>query len=149
MTESAPRALRLEPSVRRILEAPNFAHLATVLPDGSPHSVPVWFALDDGRILFYTQSGSQKARNIERDPRIAMSVLDVRNPYRQAWLRGRVVGRRDDDGLWEVVDRMSMQYLGEPFPWRSSSAVLYSVEIDRAGFYGQPFDDVDSTDGGA
>jgi PPOX class probable F420-dependent enzyme len=129
----------VDEDVRRILEGPNFAHIATVLPDGAPHSVPIWILFEDGQIVFFTQTGSRKAGNIERDPRIAMSVLDAENPYRQAWLRGRVIDRREDEGIWESIDRMSQKYLGKPFPWRSENSVLYTVEIEHSGFYGLPF----------
>jgi PPOX class probable F420-dependent enzyme len=129
----------VDDEVRRILEGPNFAHIATVLPDGGPHSVPIWILFEDERIVFFTQTGTRKARNIEREPRIAMSVLDAENPYRQAWLRGRVVGRRDDPGIWDAIDRMAAKYTGKAFPWRPETTVLYTVEVDRAGFYGLPF----------
>ena len=128
----------MDADARRILEGPNFAHVATVLPDGAPHSVPVWIHFDGERISFFTQTGSRKARNIERDPRVALSLLDAENPYREAWVRGRVVERRDDEGLWETIDAMSVRYLGKPFPWRSPGSVLYTVEIERSGFYGLP-----------
>jgi nitroimidazol reductase NimA-like FMN-containing flavoprotein (pyridoxamine 5'-phosphate oxidase superfamily) len=101
--------------------------------------VPVWIHFDGERISFFTQTGSRKARNIERDPRVALSLLDAENPYREAWVRGRVVERRDDEGIWETIDAMSVQYLGKPFPWRSPDSVLYTVEIERSGFYGLPF----------
>jgi PPOX class probable F420-dependent enzyme len=131
----------MDEDVRRILEeGPNVAHIATVLPDGGPHSVPVWFILEDvGRIAFFTQKGTRKERNIERDPRVAFSILDATNPYRQVWLRGRVVDRREDDGIWETIDRMSVKYIDKAFPWRSPDSVLYTVEIERSGFYGLPF----------
>jgi hypothetical protein len=67
-------------------------------------------------------------------------VLDRENPYRQAWLRGSVVDRKEGEGVWETIDRMSVKYTGEPFPWRSDSTVLYTVEIERSGFYGLPFE---------
>lgn len=119
--------------VRGILEGANFAHIATVRPDGSPHSVPVWIGMEDDRIVFFTQTGSRKARNLERDPRVALSVLDRRNPYRSAWVVGRVVERRDDERIWETIDRLSRAYIGEPFPVRPPTSVLYSVEIERSG----------------
>ena len=74
--------------VRELFEARNFAHLATTLPDGSPHSVPVWMRVEDGKLLFFTQTQSRKARNLQRDPRVAISITDERNPYRSAWVRG-------------------------------------------------------------
>ena len=77
--------------VRALLEAPNFAHLATVQPDGSPHSVPVWVRLEGDRIAFFTQPGSRKAQNLARDPRVALSLTDLENPYLSAWARGQVV----------------------------------------------------------
>jgi PPOX class probable F420-dependent enzyme len=134
----------VDEDVRRILEGPNVAHIATVLPDGAPHSVPIWILFEDERIVFFTQKGTRKEKNIEHDPRVAVSVLDSKNPYRQAWLRGRVVDRREDEGIWDAIDRMSEKYIGEAFPWRSPDSVLYTVEIERSGFYGLPFDPPDS-----
>jgi PPOX class probable F420-dependent enzyme len=66
----------MKPEIRSLLERPNVAHLATLLPDGSPHSVPLWVRLEGGRVAFFTQPGSRKARNLERDPRVAISVVD-------------------------------------------------------------------------
>jgi PPOX class probable F420-dependent enzyme len=71
----------LPDDVRGLLEAPNFAHLATVLPDGSPHSVPIWVRLEADRIAFFTQPGSRKAQNLAGDPRVALSLTDIENPY--------------------------------------------------------------------
>jgi PPOX class probable F420-dependent enzyme len=129
----------VDEDARRILAGPNFAHIATVLPDGAPHSVPIWILFEDERIVFFTQTGTRKARNIEGDARVALSLLDAENPYRQAWVRGRVVDRRDDEGIWESIDRMAVKYTGKPFPWRSEDSVLYTVEVERSGFYGLPF----------
>ena len=130
----------IDDDVRRILEeGPNVAHIATVLPDGAPHSVPIWFIFESGRIAFFTQTGTRKARNIERDPRVAFSILDAANPYRQAWLRGKAVERRDDEAIWETIDRMAVKYIGKAFPWRPPTSVLYTVEIERSGFYALPF----------
>ena len=56
--------------VRPLLEGRNFAHVATLLPDGSPHSVPVWVGVENDRVVFFTQEGSRKARNVEQDPRV-------------------------------------------------------------------------------
>lgn len=129
----------MDDDVRKILEGANFAHIATTLPDGSPHSVPIWILLEGDRVVFFTQTGSRKAKNIERDGRVAMSVLDKEQPYRSAWLRGRIVDKREDEGIWESIDRMSERYIGEAFPWRSPSSVLYTVEVEKSGFYGLPF----------
>ncbi len=123
--------------VRALLEAPNFAHLATALPDGSPHSVPIWIRLEGERVAFFTQEGSRKARNLERDPRVALSLTDFENPYLSAWLRGRVVEKLEGDEALEVIDRLSVKYTGEPFPMRSG--IVFLVEIDRSAYFALPF----------
>jgi PPOX class probable F420-dependent enzyme len=125
----------LDEGIRRLLEGRNYAHLATVLPDGSPHSVPIWVGLEGDRIAFFTQTQSRKARNLESDPRVALSLIDLENPYRSAWIRGRVVETRDD--ALDVIDRISQRYTGEDFPMRSGR--VYFVEPERSGFVELPF----------
>jgi len=124
--------------VRPLLEGRNFAHVATLLPDGSPHSVPVWVGVEDDRVVFFTQEGSRKARNVERDPRVAISVVDHERPYLSAHLRGRVVGKRESEAALEVMDRLARRYTGKDFPVRRG--VLYEIEIDRAGTIELPFE---------
>ena len=124
--------------VRPLLEGRNFAHVATLLPDGSPHSVPVWVGIEDDRVVFFTQEGSRKARNVERDPRVAISVVDHERPYLSAHLRGRVVGKREGEAALEVMDRLARRYTGKDFPVRRG--VLYEIEIDRAGTIELPFE---------
>jgi PPOX class probable F420-dependent enzyme len=123
--------------VRLLTEGRNFVHLATVLPDGAPHTIPVWAIYEDGRIAFFTQSTSRKARNLERDPRVALSVVDSSNPYRNAQIRGRVVETLEGDAALEVIDRISQYYIGAPFPMRSGT--VYRVEPERAHFVELPF----------
>ena len=109
------------------------------MPDGSPHSVAVWVTVEGDRVVFFTQPTSRKARNVERDPRVAVSVVDRENPYRTARIRGRVVATRDGDAALEVMDLMSVQYTGKPFPVRSGR--LYEIEVDRTGFMELPFEE--------
>jgi PPOX class probable F420-dependent enzyme len=123
--------------VRALLEARNFAHLATVLPDGSPHSVAIWIGTEGDRVAFFTQTGSRKARNLARDPRVALSLVDRANPYRTAWLRGRVVETRTGEAALAVADAISERYTGQPFPMRSG--VAYVVEPDSVGAMDLPF----------
>src|SRR5258705_3725994 len=87
----------LSPEATALIDRPNFAHLATLMPDGSPHSVPVWVGREGDRILICTGEGSLKAKNTRRDPRIALSIVNFHNPYEEAQLRGRVVDRRPDN----------------------------------------------------
>ena len=119
-------------------EGRNFVHLATVLPDGSPHSIPVWAILEEGRIAFFTQSTSRKARNLAADPRVALSLVDEANPYRNAQLRGRVVETLEGDAALAVIDRISDHYTGKPFPMRSGN--VYWIEPETAHFTELPFE---------
>ena len=119
----------LPDEVRALLEARNFAHLATALPDGSPHSVPVWIGVEGDHVVFFTQPGSRKARNLEREPRVAISLVDRENPYRSAQLRGRVVGTVEGAEALEIIDRLSVKYTREPFPMRSG--IVFLVEPER------------------
>ena len=112
--------------------------LATVLPDGSPHSIPIWAILEDGRIAFFTQSTSRKARNLARDPRVALSVVDSENPYRNAQLRGRVVETVGGGPALEVIDRISQRYIGQPFPMRSGT--IFWIAPETAHFVELPFE---------
>ena len=80
--------MELPADVRALFEAANYAHLATVLPGGGPHTVPVWAGIEDGKIAFLTSPNSRKARNLAADPRVAISVTDSENPYAMAQVRG-------------------------------------------------------------
>ena len=132
--------MTLSDEVRAVLAGRTFAHLATVSPDGSPHSVPVWIDVDDaGRLLMFTQSGSRKARNMERDDRVAISATAEADPYDQCDLRGRVVERIDGDRALEIADRLSVKYTGTAFPWRSPATVVYAIESTTAHHRKLPF----------
>ena len=127
----------LPPEVEALFHGRNFGHLATLMPDGSPASVAVWVALEGGRVAFFTQPGTQKARNVERDPRVAFSIVDGSNPYFTARIRGRVGEILDGDAALEVIDRMAVRYTGEPFPMRTGR--VYLVEPERVNTMQLPF----------
>ena len=117
--------------------APNFAHVATVLPSGAPHSVPVWCRLEGDRIAFFTQAGTRKARNLARDPRVAISAVATTTRTDGA---GPRPGRRDAEGdaALEVIDRLSDDYTGEPFPMRTG--IVYLVEPEKVQAMILPFE---------
>jgi PPOX class probable F420-dependent enzyme len=132
-------ATTLSPDIRALLDGPNVAHLSTLMPDGSPQCAPVWVSREGDRVLIATSEGSLKARNSRRDPRVALSIVDVRDPYSEAQLRGRVVERRPDGDLG-TMDPISRKYTGRPFPWRSPEGrVVLVIEIDRARYTKLPF----------
>jgi PPOX class probable F420-dependent enzyme len=94
-----------------------FAHLATLMPDGRPQVTPVWCDLTGDLVQINTAVGRQKDRNLVRDGRVALSLLDPDNPYRYLEVRGRVV-ERTEAGADEHIDRLSQKYLGTAYPYR-------------------------------
>jgi PPOX class probable F420-dependent enzyme len=133
-------SMALSDDVKALVRGANFAHLATLLPDGSPQNAPVWVDLDGERIVVCTGEGSLKARNTRRDPRVALSIVAFDNPYVEAQIRGRVVERRPDADF-AVMDRVSRKYTGKPFPARDNPAqrVVLVIEADRVRFVRLPF----------
>jgi PPOX class probable F420-dependent enzyme len=121
----------LPDAVRALVDGRNIAHIATLMPDGAPHSVPVWIAVENGQLAFLTSPRSQKGRNLDRDPRIAISVVDADRPTRMATLRGRVDRRVDGDEGWHIIDRISAKYIGAPYPLREDRAA-FLVTVDHA-----------------
>jgi len=108
----------LSEGVKKLFLEPNFGHLATLMPDGSPQVSPVWVDLDGERILVNTAEGRAKPRNVRRDPRVAISITRQDNPYSSAFIRGRVVEMRHE-GADELIDRLAKKYIGQDrYPWR-------------------------------
>lgn len=117
---------RLTADAARLVDAPNFAHLATLMPDGAPKVEPVWIGRDGDLLLVATDAKSLKARNVVQDARVAVSVTSDDNPYEQLLVRGVVSEIRADDDL-AVLDALSLKYLGEPFARRRWSARVVLV----------------------
>src|ERR671932_1553769 len=98
--------------VRQVLDGASIAHLATVLPNGAPHSVPLWVGTHGDRIAILTGPGSRKARNLRRDPRLAISLTPADNPFEPVIIRGRVVEWLEGDAAWEIIDGIATKYTG-------------------------------------
>ena len=132
--------IALSDDVKTLIRGANFAHLATLMPDGSPQAAPVWVDLEGDRILIATGEGSLKAKNTRRDGRVALSMVAFDNPYVEAQLRGRVVERRKD-AAFAIIDRLSRKYTGKEFPMRQNpeQRVVLVIEIERARFTRLPF----------
>ena len=129
----------LSAEAKALIDRPNFAHLATLMEDGSPQSVPVWVGREGDRLLVCTGEGSLKARNTRRDPRVALSIVDFHNPYEEVQLRGRVVERWPDPDL-AIMDPVSHKYTGKPFPMRGGEGrVALVIEVDKARYTKLPF----------
>jgi PPOX class probable F420-dependent enzyme len=129
----------LEPAVEELFGGGHVVHLTTLRADGAPQSRPVWTIVHDGHIVFFTQPGSPKARDIARDPRVALSVTDRTNSYRSAWARGRVRRVLEGDPALEIIDLISHGYIGEPFPMRSGNVFVLDVEAQGTALL--PFND--------
>jgi PPOX class probable F420-dependent enzyme len=120
---------------RRILEAPNFASIATAMPDGAPQVSTVWIDLDGDDVLVNTGEGLVKTENVRRDPRVAISVADQQeDPYEQVVIRGSVV-EISTEGADEHIDRLAKKYLGlDTYPWREPGErrVILRIRVDRS-----------------
>ena len=113
-----------------ILKKPSFAHLSTLMADGSPQSSPVWIDTDGSQLVVNSAEGRVKDRNMRRDPRVAISVADPENPYRCLMIRGRV-SKITKDGADEHINRMAKKYMGvDEYPFRQPGEVRVLYYID-------------------
>ncbi|HZS02265.1 MAG TPA: PPOX class F420-dependent oxidoreductase [Chloroflexota bacterium] len=121
---------RLPEDVRRFIEEPNFASLATLMPDGSPQVTPMWVDTDGEYLYINTAEGRQKPRNLQHDKRVALAIMDRNNPYRNATVRGRVV-EITHQGADAHIDKLAKKYLGQdkyPFRQPGEQRVLVKIE---------------------
>jgi PPOX class probable F420-dependent enzyme len=121
-----------------LLDGPSFAHVATIGPDGAPQSSPVWIDWDGDHVKFSQTTTRQKYRNLRRDPRVAMSMIDPENPYRYLEVRGRVA-RIEDDPDKAFIDRLAKKYLGlDTYPNHQpgEERVIVYVEPERTSHMG-------------
>ncbi len=128
----------LPDAVRRLLEEPNFASLATLMPDGSPQVTPMWIDTDGEYVYVNTAEGRQKPRNFSHDPRVAIAVTDRGNGYRHATIRGRVVDVTTD-GADAHIDKLAKKYLGQdryPFRQPGEQRVLVKIAPERVNSQG-------------
>jgi len=110
-----------DPSIAKLFEGKNFAFLATLMRDGSPQVTPTWVDIDKNNdtILVNTARGRIKHRNISRDPRVAVSLIDSSNPYDMVTVRGRVVEQIRGKNADEHIDKLAKKYLDkEKYPRR-------------------------------
>ena len=121
-----------------LLDTIALAHVATVGPEGEPQVNPVWFDWDGEHLRFSQTTTRQKYRNVQRDPRIALSIVDPENPYRYLELRGRVV-EIEPDPERAFINKMAKKYLGEDvYPWHrpGDERIVIVVEPERTTHMG-------------
>ena len=119
----------ISPGFRKLLQEPAYCQLATLMPDGSPQNTQVWVDTDGEHILINTAQGRQKERNVQRDPRVALNVVDPTNAWRVGMVRGRVV-EVTTEGADELIDQLAKKYLNEEtYPFRRPEEVRVTLKI--------------------
>jgi PPOX class probable F420-dependent enzyme len=118
------------PEVDAFLAPPNPAVIASLRPDGSPHTVPTWYDWEDGRALLNMEQTRLRLRFLRRDPRASLTVLDSKDWYRQVSLIGRVVSIEEDGDLVDI-ERLAVRYTGKPFRRRDARRVSAWLEPER------------------
>ena len=126
-------ALELPESARRMVDGRNLAHVATVMRDGSPQVTPVWVDRDGDVILINTAAGRLKVRNVGRDPRVAISMVDSDHPNPPLLVRGRVVAVVGGDAAWEHYEKLRLKYAGRSGGERrpGEERIVWRIEADQ------------------
>ena len=117
--------------VRELLDGPNYAHISTLQEDGSPRNHVVWIWREGDHVVVPTSRGQRKARDLDRDPRIGLSILDQDDPYQMAAIRGQVLEVRSGDDH-TLMDRIARKYTGAPFPGNDPDLVYYVIGVTSA-----------------
>jgi PPOX class probable F420-dependent enzyme len=115
-----------------------FASLGTLMPDGAPQVTPVWVDFDGQHVVVNSAKGRQKDKNIRREPRVALAIVDPENPYRYLEIRGRVV-EITEQGADAHIDKMAKKYLGaDKYPYRQpgEQRVMYRIQPERTNTMG-------------
>ncbi len=119
----------LSPKARELIARPVLASLVTLYPDGSPQISPLWIDLDGDNVVFNTAKGRVKARNVERDPRVAVTVVDPDDQYNVVAFRGTVV-EITTEGADAHIDQLAHKYLGvDSYPMRRADEVRIRVVV--------------------
>ena len=116
-----------------LLHQPSPCFVATVMPDGSPQMTQTWVDTDGKHVIINTVQGFQKVKNVERDPRVAVSVADPARPSRYYEIRGQVVNVTTEGGA-EHIEALAQRYLGAPYPWfggRDQVRVIVTISADK------------------
>jgi PPOX class probable F420-dependent enzyme len=128
----------LSEKARALITRPVLASLATLNPDGSPQITPLWVDLDGDDVVFNTAQGRKKARNLERDSRVAVTVIDPDDQYNVVAFQGTVTDIATE-GADAHIDALAKKYLGvDTYPMRREGEVRVRVTVrtDRSAMQG-------------
>lgn len=128
----------IEGRAKELLQAKNFCNVSTLRSDGSVHSAPVWVDVQDGRAVLNSAEGRAWPRNLERDPRVTLTVQNMENPYEYVTIRGRV-SERTHTGADEHIDAMAKKYMDKdtyPFRTPTEQRVIIRVEPEYVHVWG-------------
>jgi PPOX class probable F420-dependent enzyme len=128
----------IEGRAEELLKAKNFCVVSTIRADGTVHAAPTWVDVENGRPVLNTAEGRAWPSNLERDPRVTLTVQNMENPYEYVSIRGRVA-ERTTTGADEHIDSLAMKYLGqESYPYRQpgEQRVIVKVEPEHVHVYG-------------
>jgi len=119
-----------DPQIKNLFDGKNFAFLSTLMKDGAPQVTPVWIDIEDGNILINTALGRVKQRNVSRDPRVALSIIDQNNQYDMVTIRGEVTEQITGDKAEKHIDKLAKKYIGkDKYPWRSKTEKRVILKI--------------------
>jgi PPOX class probable F420-dependent enzyme len=121
-----------------LFSKPAFANLATLMPDGAPQVTPVWCDFDGTNVLINSAKGRIKDKNMRRDRRVALSIMDPDNAYRHLALQGEVV-EITENGADAHIDKLAKKYLGKdkyPFRGPGEVRVIYKIRPDKVSVMG-------------
>jgi PPOX class probable F420-dependent enzyme len=124
---------KLNAKAAKLIEGKNFAFLATIMPDGSPHVAPVWIDHESDMILLNTAMGRVKQKNVARDPRVSISVADQADMYDKVVIHGSVVSQTLK-GADAHIDKLAKKYIGkDKYPWRApgEKRVIFKIQPTR------------------
>lgn len=119
-----------DPKIKNLFDGKNLAFLSTLMKDGAPQVTPVWIDIEDGNILVNTALGRVKQRNVSRDPRVALSIIDQNNQYDMVTIRGEVIEQITGGKAEEHIDKLAKKYIEkDKYPWRSKTEKRVILKI--------------------
>lgn len=123
----------IDDKIKELAQQDNFGTITTLLKDGAPNTQVIWIDADDEFILINTETGRVKFRNVQRDPRVSVVVINKNNPYEYAEVRGRVVETITGDEARSHIDELSMKYTGQAYDPQAiqTERVILKIAPDR------------------